>query len=50
MSKVRAYSNKTKYCSASDRLIRKIFPGVCRDSHWFEEYVKIIEIRDNFLE
>ena len=35
MSKVRAY------CSASDHLIRKIFSGVCRVSHWFEEYLKI---------
>ena len=31
VSKVRAY------CSASDHLIRKIFSGVCRVSHWFEE-------------
>ena len=30
------------YCSASDHLIRKIFSGVCRDSYWFEEYLKII--------
>ena len=38
------------YCSASDHLIRKIFSGVCRDIHWFEEYLKIIEIDDNFFE
>ena len=44
VSKVRAY------CSASDHLIRKIFSGVCRDSHWFEEYLKIIEIGDYFFE
>ena len=44
VSKVRAYS------SASDHLIRKIFSGVCRGSHWFEEYLKIIEISDNFFE
>ena len=44
VSKVRAY------CSASDHLIRKIFSGVCRDSHWFEEYLKIIEIGDHFFE
>ena len=44
VSKVRAY------CSASDHLIRKIFSGVCRGSHWFEEYLKIIEISDNFFE
>ena len=43
VSKVRAY------CSASDHLIRKIFSGVCRDSHWFEEYLKIIEIGDYFF-
>ena len=35
VSKVRAY------CSASDHLIRKNFSGVCRVSHWFEEYLKI---------
>ena len=44
VSKVRAY------CLASDHLIRKIFSGVCRDSHWFEEYLKIIEIDDHFFE
>ena len=44
MSKVRAY------CSASDHLIRKIFSGVCRDSLWFEEYLKIIEVGDYFFE
>ena len=44
VSKVRAY------CSASDHLIRKIFSGVCRVSHCFEEYLKIIEIGDNFFE
>ena len=38
------------YCSASDRLIRKIFSGVCRDIHWFEEYLKIIQIHDHFCE
>ena len=38
------------YCSASDHLIRRIFSGVCRDIHWFEEYLKIIEIDDNFFE
>ena len=43
VSKVRAY------CSAFDHLIRKIFSGVCRDSHWFEEYLKIIEIDDHFF-
>ena len=42
VSKVRAY------CSASDHLIRKIFSGVCRDRHWFEEYLKFIEIDDYF--
>ena len=30
------------YCSASDHRIRKICSGVCKDSHWFEEYLKII--------
>ena len=44
VSKVRAY------CSASDHLIGKIFSGVYRDSHWFEEYLKIIEIGDYFFE
>ena len=44
VSKVRAC------CSASDHLIRKIFSGVCRVSHWFEEYLKIIEIGDYFFE
>ena len=44
VSKVRAY------CSASDHLIRKIFSGVCRDSLWFEEYLKIIEVGDYFFE
>ena len=44
VSKVRAY------CSASDHLIRKIFSGVCKVSHWFEEYLKIIEIGDYFFE
>ena len=44
VSKVRAYY------SASDHLIRKIFAGVCRDSHWFEEYLKIIETGDYFFE
>ena len=44
VSKVRAY------CSASDNLIRKNFSGVCRDSHWFEEYLKTIEIGDYFFE
>ena len=44
VSKVRAY------CSAFDHQIRKIFSGVCRDSHWFEEYLKIIEIYDYFCE
>ena len=38
------------YCSASYHLIRKIFSGVCRDIHWFEEYLKIIEIDDHFFE
>ena len=38
------------YCSASDDLIRKIFSGVCRDIHWFEEYLKIIVIDDHFFE
>ena len=38
------------YCSASDHRIRKICSGVCRDSHWFEEYVKTIEIGDHFFE
>ena len=38
------------YCSASEHLIRKIFSGVCRDIHWFEEYLKIIEIDDHFFE
>ena len=38
------------YCSASDHLIRKTFFGVCRDIHWFEEYLKIIEIDDHFFE
>ena len=37
------------YCSASDHLIRKIFLGVCRDIHWFEEYLKIIEIYVHFF-
>ena len=36
------------YCSASDHRISKICSGVCRDSQWFEEYLKIIEIGDNF--
>ena len=44
VSKVRAY------CSAPDHLIRKIFSGECRDSHSFEEYLKIIEIGDYFFE
>ena len=44
MSKVRAY------CSALDHLIRETFSGVCWVSHWFEEYVKIIEIGDYFFE
>ena len=43
MSKVRAY------CSASDHLIRKIYVGVCRDCHWFEEYLKIIKIDVHFF-
>ena len=38
------------YFLASDHLIRKIFSGVCRDIHWFEEYLKIIEIDDHFFE
>ena len=38
------------YYSAADHLIRKIFSGVCRDIHWFEEYLKIIEIDDHFFE
>ena len=38
------------YCSASDHLIRKMIAGVCRDIHWFEEYLKIIEIDDHFFE
>ena len=38
------------YCSASDHLIRKIFSGVCRYIHCFEEYLKVIEIDDHFLE
>ena len=38
------------YCSASDHLIRKLFSGVGRDIHWFEEYLKIIEIDDYFFE
>ena len=37
------------YCSASDRLICKYFLGVCRDSHWFEVYLKFIEIDDHFF-
>ena len=37
------------YCSASDHLIRKIFSGVCRESQWFEKYLKIIEIGDHFF-
>ena len=44
VSKVRAY------CSVSDHQIRKIFSGVCRDSHWFEEYLKIIKIDVHFFE
>ena len=44
VSKVRAY------CLASDHLIRKIFSGMSRVSHWFEEYLKIIEIGDYFFE
>ena len=44
VSKVRAY------CSASDHLIRKIFSGLCRDSHRFEEYLKIIWIGVHFFE
>ena len=32
----------------SDHLIRKIFSGLRRDSQWFEEYLKIIEIGDYF--
>ena len=44
VSKVRAY------WSASNHLIRKIFSGLCRLSHWFEEYLKIIEIGDYFFE
>ena len=44
VSKVRAYY------SASDHLIGKIFSGVHRDSHWFEGYLKIIEIGDYFFE
>ena len=44
VSKVRAY------CSASDHLIHNIFSGECRVSHWFEEYLKIIEIGDYFFE
>ena len=47
---VRAMSKVRAYCSASDHLIRKIFSGVCRVSHWFEEYLKIIEIGDYFFE
>ena len=38
------------YCSTPDHLIRKIFSGMCRDIHWFEEYLKIIEIDDHFFE
>ena len=38
------------YYSASDQLIRKIFSGACRDIHWFEEYLKIIEIDYHFFE
>ena len=34
----------------TDHLIRKIISGVCRDSHRFEEYLKIIEIDDHFFE
>ena len=44
VSKVRAYY------SASDHLICNIFSGVCRVSHWFEEYLKIFEIGDYFFE
>ena len=44
VSKVRAY------CSGSDHLIRKISSGVCRVSHWFDEYLKIIKISDYFFE
>ena len=36
--------------TASDHLIREIFSGVCRDSQWFEEYLKIIEIGDHFFQ
>ena len=43
-------SNVRAYCLASDHLIRNIFLGVCRDSHWFKEYLKIIEIGDHFFE
>ena len=31
-------------------MIGKIFSGVHRDSHWFDEYLKIIEIGDYFFE
>ena len=36
------------YFSASDHLTREVFSVVCRDSHWFEEYLKINEIDGNF--
>ena len=36
------------YCSASGHLIRKIFSGVCRGSHWFQVYLKVIVIDDHF--
>ena len=39
VSKVQAYYS----ASESDHLIRKNFSGLCRDSHCFEEYLKIIE-------
>ena len=33
---------KVRACSsASYHLIRNIFSGVCRDIHWFEEYLKL---------
>ena len=37
------------YCSASDHPIRKICLGVCWDSHWSEEYLKISEMDDKFF-
>ena len=38
------------YCLASDHLIRKVSSEVCGDFHWFEEYLKIMEIDYHFYE